>query len=52
MYFFSYDEPLFRPPSEAGSLIFQITLGCSRNRCTFCGMYKGKRFRVRSLEAI
>lgn len=48
MNFFSYDEPLFRPPSEAGSLIFQLTLGCSRNCCTFCGMYKGKRYRVRA----
>lgn len=42
-----YVEPVFRPPSEARSLIFQITLGCSQNSCTFCGMYKGKRFQVR-----
>lgn len=47
-----YVEPLFRPPSEARSLIFQITLGCSQNSCTFCGMYKGKKFRVRSLPEI
>jgi tRNA A37 methylthiotransferase MiaB len=47
-----YVEPLFRPPSEAGSLIFQITVGCSQNSCTFCGMYKGKRFRVRSVPEI
>jgi radical SAM superfamily enzyme YgiQ (UPF0313 family) len=42
-----YVEPLFRPPSEARSLIFQITLGCSRNRCRFCGMYAEKPFRVK-----
>ncbi len=47
-----YVEPLFRPPSEARSLIFQITVGCSQNGCTFCGMYKGKRFRVRPVEEI
>lgn len=52
MNFFSYHEPLFRPPSEAGSLIFQITLGCSRNRCTFCGMYKGKSYGIRPENAI
>ena len=47
-----YVEPLFRPPSEARSLIFQITVGCSQNSCTFCGMYKGKRFRVRPVAEI
>lgn len=47
-----YVEPVFRPPSEARSLIFQITVGCSRNSCTFCGMYKGKRFRVRPAAEI
>lgn len=47
-----YVEPLFRPPSEARSLIFQITIGCSQNSCTFCGMYKGKPFRVRPLPDI
>jgi len=47
-----YIEPLFRPPSEAGSLIFQITLGCSQNSCSFCGMYKGKIFRIKPLAEI
>ncbi|HEY6874474.1 MAG TPA: radical SAM protein [Geobacteraceae bacterium] len=43
----NYEHPLFRPPSEAHSFILQATIGCSRNLCTFCGMYKGKRFRIR-----
>lgn len=47
-----YEEPVFRPPSEARSLILQATIGCSHNRCTFCGMYKGKRFRVRELSEL
>lgn len=49
---FQYEEPLFRPPSEATSLIFQITIGCSQNSCSFCGMYKHKRFRLRPVEEI
>lgn len=52
MYYFDYVEPVFRPPSEARSLIFQITVGCSQNQCRFCGMYKMKRFRVRSVKDI
>ena len=47
-----YEEPLFRPPSEARSLIFQITIGCSQNHCTFCGMYKGKRFRLKPVAEV
>lgn len=47
-----YVEPLFRPPSEARSLIFQITIGCSQNRCRFCGMYKGKPFSIRPVAEI
>ena len=52
MYYFDYVEPVFRPPSEAQSLIFQITVGCSQNHCTFCGMYKMKQFRVRTVAEI
>ena len=47
-----YDMPLFRPPSEARSLIFQVTLGCSWNKCLFCDMYKTKKFLVRPFEAV
>ncbi len=47
-----YEEPLYRPPWEAYSLIFQITIGCATNKCKFCGMYKGKKFRIRPLEEI
>ncbi|MDD2501697.1 MAG: radical SAM protein [Geobacter sp.] len=47
-----YVEPVFRPPSEARSLIFQITVGCSQNQCKFCGMYKGKQFHLRRVEEI
>lgn len=47
-----YEGSVYRPPSEAGSLIIQATLGCHHNRCTFCGSYMDKRFAIRSLEAI
>lgn len=47
-----YDEPLFRPPSEADSFILQATLGCSWNACTYCAMYRGKHFQVRPLPDI
>lgn len=49
---FEYDEPLFRPPSEAESVIFQVTIGCSWNKCAFCEMYSAKQFRVRKLETV
>lgn len=48
----SYNEPLFRPPSEAYSLIFQITLGCSWNKCAFCEMYTSKKFKVKQEEEV
>lgn len=47
-----YDEPLFRPPSEGRSLIIQITLGCSWNKCSFCEMYTSKSFTARKQEDI
>lgn len=47
-----YHEPLYRPPSEANSLLIQATIGCPHNRCTFCGMYKGIRFRIRQVQEI
>jgi len=43
---------IFRPPSEAESLILQVTVGCSYNRCTFCGAYREKTFRVKRFEEI
>lgn len=43
---------LIRPPSEAHSIILQITVGCSHNKCTFCGAYKDVRFRIRSEKEI
>ncbi|GAB6052672.1 radical SAM protein [Magnetospira thiophila] len=45
-----YDMPLYRPPSEGNNLIVQATLGCSFNGCTFCSMYKSKRFSARPLD--
>jgi len=47
-----YEGAVYRPPSEAGSLIIQATIGCSWNRCTFCTMFSEKEFRVRSIEEI
>jgi radical SAM superfamily enzyme YgiQ (UPF0313 family) len=47
-----YEGMIFRPPSEADSLILQVTVGCSYNRCTFCGAYQGKRFRIKRFEEI
>ena len=47
-----YSEPLYRPPSEAYSLILQLTFGCSHNKCSFCTMYKRKKYYIKSFEEI
>ncbi|MEW6745684.1 MAG: radical SAM protein [Planctomycetota bacterium] len=47
-----YRMPLYRPPSEAASLLIQATYGCPHNACTFCGMYKESRFRARPLADV
>lgn len=49
---YDYSQPLYRPPSEAWSMIIQVTEGCSHNKCRFCYMYKGKQFRLKSKEEI
>lgn len=48
----TYREPLFRPPSEAESLIFQVSYGCPHNQCLFCPMYKGTKYEVRPLDEV
>lgn len=47
-----YEGTLYRPPSEAYSLIVQATIGCSHNSCSFCSMYKNKTFRIRPIKEI
>lgn len=52
MYFDPAEGMVFRPPSEANSLILRVTIGCSHNTCTFCSMYRDVAFRTRPLEEI
>lgn len=47
-----YEGMIMRPPSEANSILLQVTVGCSHNKCTFCGAYKGERFKIKSDEII
>ena len=47
-----YEDPVFRPPGERYSYLLQVTIGCSHNACTFCHMYKGKKYRVRPMSEI
>ncbi|MBU1695549.1 MAG: radical SAM protein [Proteobacteria bacterium] len=42
-----YEGMMIRPPSEADSILLQVTLGCSHNKCTFCGTFRGKRFNIK-----
>jgi len=47
-----YQGTVYRPPSEADSILLQVTTGCSHNKCTFCGMYKGQRFTITSEKIV
>lgn len=47
-----YEGNMIRPPSEANSILLQVTVGCSHNKCTFCAAYKGERFKIKSDEII
>ncbi|MBW2558733.1 MAG: radical SAM protein [Deltaproteobacteria bacterium] len=47
-----YEGTVIRPPSEAGSLLLQVTVGCSHNKCTFCSTYRGEKFRIKAFDEI
>ncbi len=47
-----YVGSIYRPPSEAHSLIIQVSIGCSHNKCTFCGSYRDKTFKIKDIEEI
>lgn len=52
MFPLNYEEPVFRPPSEAKSFLIQVTIGCSNNLCTYCDMYRSKKYRERPFAEI
>ncbi|MBU1193263.1 MAG: radical SAM protein [Proteobacteria bacterium] len=47
-----YEGMIIRPPSEANSILLQVTLGCSHNKCTFCGTFRQKRFNIKKDDII
>ncbi|MGI6258159.1 MAG: radical SAM protein [Anaerovoracaceae bacterium] len=47
-----YEGNIYRPPSEARSYLLQVTIGCAHNKCTFCSMFKDKKFRMRKMEDV
>jgi len=47
-----YEGNIIRPPSEANSILLQVSVGCSHNKCTFCGTYTGERFKIKSDDVI
>ena len=47
-----YEGALYRPPSESQSMLIQMTVGCSYNRCTYCAMYQDVEFKVKPIEDV